>query len=312
MTERTAPAFGNHSAADVVAAVDGSPSSYRAVAWAAVEASMHGCGLHLINSWAIPSGFGPEATMTENDLRWLYDQGQRVVDEAEHVARTASPGKAPIISTEVTSLLITTALIKRSHSARMVVVGSRGLGAFQRGLLGSVSTAVARHAWCPVAVIHADAPLDSVSAGRPVVVGVDGSDNSAPAVALAFDEAARRNVGLIAMHSWSDTSGLDFPIRDWDDVRNSADRALAETLAGYREQYPDVAVQRIVRVDRPARSLHDASADAQLVVVGSRGRGGFRGLLLGSTSDALLHSVDTPLIVVRARPAHNDSAGEHE
>src|SRR5690606_25069003 len=183
---------------------------------------------------------------------------------------------------------------------------------FQRGLLGSVSTAVARHAWCPVAVIHADAPLDSATAGRPVLVGVDGSDNSAPAVALAFDEAARRNVGLIAMHSWSDTSGLDFPIRDWDDVKNSADRALAETLAGYHEQYPDVAVQRIVRVDRPARSLHDASADAQLVVVGSRGRGGFRGLLLGSTSDALLHSVDTPLIIVRARSEHPESAREHE
>lgn len=312
MTGHTDPAHEKRTVPDVVAAVDGSPSSYRAVAWAAVEASMHGCGLHLINSWAIPSGFGPEATMTENDLRWLYDQGQRVVDEAEHVARNASPGKEPVISTEVTSLLITTALIKRSHAARMVVVGSRGLGAFQRGLLGSVSTAVARHAWCPVAVIHADAPLDSAAAGRPVLVGVDGSDNSAPAVALAFDEAARRNVGLIAMHSWSDTSGLDFPIRDWDDVKNSADRALAETLAGYHEQYPDVAVQRIVRVDRPARSLHDASADAQLVVVGSRGRGGFRGLLLGSTSDALLHSVDTPLIIVRARSEHPESAREHE
>ncbi|MEU1981831.1 universal stress protein [Nocardia sp. NPDC019395] len=293
-----------HSEPLIVAAADGSPSSYRAVAWAAVEAGLHGCGLHLVNSWTIPSGFGPDAIATEDDLRWMREEGERILTEAAHVARTATPGGEPAVTTEATDLLITPALIAQSSTARMLVVGSRGVGAFQRGLLGSVSTAVTRHAHCPVAVIHADTPLDVVSAGRPVLVGVDGTGNSVAAVELAFDEAARRTVGLTALHAWSDTSGLDIPVRNWDSARGSAEAELAENLAGYGERYPDVPVTRIVTADRPVRSLLDASDDAQLVVVGSHGRGGFTSMLLGSTSNALLHAVDTPMIIVRARDTH--------
>ncbi|MEU4312140.1 universal stress protein [Nocardia sp. NPDC024068] len=292
-----------HSEPLIVAGADGSPSSYRAVAWAAVEAGLHQCGLHLVNSWTIPSGFGPETIATENDLRWMREEGERILTEAARVARTATPGDELAVTTEATDLLIVPALIAQSSTARMLVVGSRGLGAFQRGLLGSVSTAVTRHAHCPVAVIHADTPLDVVSAGRPVLVGVDGTGNSVAAVELAFDEAARREVGLTALHAWSDTSGLDIPVRNWDSARASAEAELAENLAGYCERYPDVPVQRIVTADRPVRSLLDASDDAQLVVVGSHGRGGFTSMLLGSTSNALLHSVDTPMIIVRVPDA---------
>ncbi|MFI1460529.1 universal stress protein [Nocardia carnea] len=292
-----------HSEPPIVAAADGSPSSNWAVAWAALEASMHRCGLHLVNSWTIPSGFGPDAIATENDLHRMYERGERILAEAAHVARTAVPGDELAVSTETTALLITPALIAQSSAARMLVVGSRGLGAFRRGLLGSVSTAVTRRAHCPVAVIQADTPLDVVSAGLPVLVGVDGTGNSVAAVELAFDEAARRSVGLTALHAWSDTSGLDIPVRNWDSARTSAEAELSENLAGYCERYPDVPVQRIVTADRPVRSLLDASGDAQLVVVGSHGRGGFAGMLLGSTSNALLHAVDAPMIIVRAPDA---------
>ncbi|MGW6331095.1 universal stress protein [Nocardia rhamnosiphila] len=297
----SAPGSGEHAAPPVVAAVDGSPGSNRAVAWAAAEASMHGCGLHLLNSWILPVGFGPEATLTEHDLRALHDEAGQVLAAAEEVARTATPDPGLAITTEALDELIVPALVERSRSARMLVVGSRGLGAFQRGLIGSVSTAVTRHARCPVAVIHADAPLDVAAATRPVLVGVDGSGNSVPAVALAFEEAARRKVGLVAVHAWSDTSGYEIPLRHWDDARDSARALLAENLAGYVEQYPDVPVERVVTADRPVRSLLDASADAQLVVVGSHGRGGFTSMLLGSTSNALLHAVDIPIVIVRSR-----------
>ncbi|MGW4066314.1 universal stress protein [Nocardia grenadensis] len=290
-----------HAAPPVVAAVDGSPSSNRAVAWAAVEANIHGCGLHLLNSWILPVGFGPEATMTEHDLRALHDEADRLLAGAEHIARTAAPDPGLVITTEALDKLVVPALVERSDSARMLVVGSRGLGAFQRGLIGSVSTAVTQHARCPVAVIHADAPLDVAAATRPVLVGVDGSGNSVPAVELAFDEAARRRVGLVAVHAWSDTSGYEIPLRHWDGARESAKALLAENLAGYAEKYPDVPVERRVTADRPVRSLLDASTDAQLVVVGSHGRGGFASMLLGSTSNALLHAVDTPIVIVRAR-----------
>lgn len=290
-----------HAVPPVLAAVDGSPSSYRAAAWAAVEASMHQCGLHLVNSWVLPVGFGPETTLSANDLQWLHDEGDRVLSEAGHVARTAVSAQELTVTAEAIDTLIVPALVQRSCSARMLVVGSRGLGAFQRGLLGSVGNAVTHHARCPVAVIHADTALDVAAAARPILVGVDGSGNSLPAVELAFDEAARRKVGITALHAWSDTSGLDIPVRNWDSAEESAKALLAENLAGYTEKYPDVSVRRVVTADRPVRSLLDASADAQLVVVGSHGRGGFASMLLGSTSNALLHAVDIPIVIVRSR-----------
>ncbi|MBF6223068.1 universal stress protein [Nocardia abscessus] len=285
----------------ILAAVDGSASSYQAVAWAAVEAALHRCALHIITSMAIPTGFGPGISLGEADLEWMRRDGERVLTEAERVARTATSGEEPSLTTEVSFELVIPLLIGRSAQARMLVVGSRGLGAFQRGLLGSVSTATTHHARCPVAVIHGISAIDAVSARQPVLVGVDGTDNSVPAVGLAFEEASRRKVDLVALHAWSDTSGLDVPVRGWDAARESAEALLAESLAGWSDRYPDVAVRRIVTADRPARSLLEESANAQLVVVGTHGRGGFMSTVLGSTSNALLHSVEVPMIVVRSR-----------
>ncbi|MGY1900436.1 universal stress protein [Nocardia gipuzkoensis] len=285
----------------ILAAVDGSASSYQAVAWASAEAALHRCALHIITSMAIPIGFGPGISMGEADLEWMRRDGERILTEAARVARTASPGDEPAITTEVSFELVIPLLIERSAQARMLVVGSRGLGAFQRGLLGSVSTATTHHAHCPVAVIHGISAIDAVSARQPVLVGVDGTDNSVPAVELAFEEASRRKVDLVALHAWSDTSGLDVPVRGWDGARESAEAVLAENLAGWNERYPDVAVRRIVTADRPARSLLEESANTQLVVVGTHGRGGFASTVLGSTSNALLHSIDVPMIVVRSR-----------
>ncbi len=197
----------------ILAAVDGSASSYQAVAWAAAEAALHRCALHIITSMAVPTGFGPGISMGEADLEWMRRDGERILTEAARVARTASPGDEPAITTEVSFELVIPLLIERSAQARMLVVGSRGLGAFQRGLLGSVSTATTHHAHCPVAVIHGISAIDAVSARQPVLVGVDGTANSVPAVELAFEEASRRKVDLVALHAWSDTSGLDVPVR---------------------------------------------------------------------------------------------------
>ncbi|MGW4718386.1 universal stress protein [Nocardia sp. NPDC004260] len=285
----------------ILAAVDGSASSYQAVAWAAVEAALHHRSLHIVTSMAIQTGFGPEMSLGEADLEWLRGDGERILTEAARVARTAVPGAEPAITTEVTFELIIPMLIERSARAWMLVVGSRGMGAFQRGLLGSVSTAATHHARCPVAVIHGIAAIDAVSARQPVLVGVDGTDNSVAAVELAFEEASRRKVDVVALHAWSDTSGPDAPVRGWDGARESAEAVLAESLAGWADRYPDVAVRRVVTAGRPGRSLLDESANAQLVVVGSHGRGGFASMLLGSTSNTLLHSVEVPLIVVRTR-----------
>ncbi|MFC9439600.1 universal stress protein [Nocardia sp. NPDC057030] len=283
----------------ILAAVDGSASSYQAVAWAAVEAGLHHCGLHLLTSMGIDTGYGRGVALGTADLEWLRRDSERILVEATRIARTAAPGDQPRISTEVSAEPIIPMLIGRSARARMLVVGSRGMGAFRRGMLGSVSTAATHHAHCPVAVIHGNSAIDAVSATQPILVGVDGTSNSVGALDLAFEEASRRKVGLTALHAWSDVSGLDVPVAGWDGAQESAQATLAEALAGHAERYPDVTVRRIVVANRPVRSLLDESANAQLVVVGSHGRGGFQSMVLGSTSNALLHSVEIPMIVVR-------------
>ncbi|MEU0506095.1 universal stress protein [Nocardia sp. NPDC005998] len=290
--------MGNSAAPQIIAAVDGSASSYEAVAWAAVDAALHRCPLRILTSVAVPD-FGPDRTLSEADVEWLRRDGERILVEAASLARHAAPGAELELATEVIFASIIPTLILRSAQARMLVVGSRGVGAFHRGLLGSVSTAVAHHAHCPVAVIHGDSAIDPESASKPILVGVDGSGNSVPAIELAFEEASRRKVGLTALHTWSDASSVDLPHSGWEAARESEQALLAENLAGYRDRYPEVPVQRVLKLDRPVRALLDESANAQLVVVGSRGRGGFASMVLGSTSNALLHTVECPMIVVR-------------
>jgi nucleotide-binding universal stress UspA family protein len=133
----------------------------------------------------------------------------------------------------------------------------------------------------------------------PVVVGVDGSPASESATALAFDEASRRGVELVAVHAWSDFAVSELPGIEWSDVQKQAEETLAERLAGYQERYPDVTVRRVVVLDRPARQLLEQSEAAQLTVVGSHGRGGFAGMLLGSVSSAVAESARMPVIVTR-------------
>jgi nucleotide-binding universal stress UspA family protein len=108
-------------------------------------------------------------------------------------------------------------------------------------------------------------------------------------------------VDLIALHAWSDGGVMGFPGMDWSRMEASEDEVLAERLAGWQERYPEVTVHRDVVCDRPARQLVERSEEAQLVVVGSHGRGGFAGMLLGSVSSAVVQSVRTPVIVARQK-----------
>ncbi|MGW4591150.1 universal stress protein [Amycolatopsis thermoflava] len=281
----------------VLAAVDGSPAALNAVRWAAREASLRHLPLRLVHVCALPpaSSTAPEGGgLVESRLA----QGYRWLGEARGQAHAAEPGIE--IHTRLRTGAAAAALIEEAATARVAVLGSRGLGGFPGLLLGSVSSALATHGPCPVVVVRDVLPPER----GPVVVGVDASASSDAAIAFAFDTASRRQAPLVALHTWTDMSLGEtwsvLPIDvDYAEVAEDERRLLAERLAGWREKYPDVPLAlRTVR-DRPVRGLLAAARGAQLVVVGSRGRHALGGIGLGSTSQALLHHCACPVAVVR-------------
>ena len=280
--------------------VDGSPAAKYAVDWAARDAAMRNIRLTLVHA-VRPIGLTlPPLPAPAAFSRWQVEQGQKILDEAVEVARRSTPEGGPAeIESELLFSPVVPTLVDLSKEAQMVVVGSRGRGPFARSLLGSVSSSLIRHAHCPVAVIHDEDPLMPHPAQAPVLVGIDGSSVSELATAIAFQEASWRGVELVALHVWSDVEVNDFPAIDWPAMKPAAEEILAERLAGWQERYPDVTVRRVVECDHPTYHLIRQSESAQLVVVGSHGRGGFAGMLLGSVSAAVAHSARMPVIVAR-------------
>ena len=282
----------------IIVGVDGSAESKVAVDWAARNAAMRRVPLKLVNVLNPPVVMAfPEVPMPAGYLQWQQDEGRKVLDAA---AATASAAAADIeISTELVSGPSVPSLVEESKDAALIVVGCRGRGALARGLLGSVSTGLVHHAFCPVAIIHDEDPLMPRPSQAPVVVGLDGSPASEKAVGIAFEEASFRGVDLVAVHAWSDTGVFEFPGVDWSTQQAEAEEVLSERLSGWQERYPDVLVRRVVVGDRPAHQLLEQAESAQLLVVGSHGRGGFAGMLLGSVSTAVVHAARMPVIVTR-------------
>ncbi len=238
----------------------------------------------------------PQIPMPSGVALWQEDDGRKVLAQAVKIAEDAAPTDRKIaIATEVKCSPPVPTLVDLSEQAEMVVVGSNGRGAVARVVLGSVSSGVVRSAKCPVAVIREEASWMPHSNQAPVLVGIDCSPASELATAIAFDEASRRGVDLTALHAWSDVI-LEGPWPEWN---SEAERVLAEYLAGWQERYPDVNVHRVIAFDHPGRNLIEESESAQLVVVGSHGRGCLTGMLLGSVSNAVVHSVRVPVIVAR-------------
>lgn len=282
----------------ILVGVDGSPSSIAAVDWAARDAALHNLPLTLAHVLAPPVVMTfPETPMPPGYTEWQREQGARHLREAlkrtEGIAGAAGPVR---VNAETVVGSTVPMLVDMSAEADRLVVGSRGHGRLRRSLLGSVSSSVVRHAHCPVTVIH-EGPSHADTA--PVVVGIDGSPVSEAATALAFEEASLRGVELVAVYAWHDTGVADFPGIDSAAMESDGELALAERLAGWRERYPDVTVRRVVACDRPADQLIEQSQGAQLVVVGSHGRGGFTGMLLGSVSLAVVQSAHCPVLVAR-------------
>lgn len=284
----------------IVVGVDGSAVSKVAVDWAARDAVRRGVALTLVHVLTPPAVMAfPDVPMPPGYLEWQQEEGRTLLDGALQTARDAAGGSALDTSTATVAGPSVPSLVEASKDAQFVVVGCRGRGALARGVLGSVSNGLAHHAHCPVVIIHDEDPLMPHPSKAPVVVGVDGSPASEKAVALAFEEASLRGVDLVAVHAWSDAGVFEFPFADWSTQQAMGEETLSERLAGWQERYPDVLVRRIVVADKPAHQLLEQAESAQLLVVGSRGRGGFAGMLLGSVSTAVINAARMPVLVVR-------------
>jgi nucleotide-binding universal stress UspA family protein len=290
----------NSTGRTVVAGVDGSAPALQAARWAADEAVRRRVPLRLVQVVDV-SSVAAQFPAPRDFFTEMEAEGRRQLTETE--IRRDHP------ELEIDTILrvdnVVRALIAISHDADLMVLGARGSGGFRGLLTGSTAVALVAHGHCPVAVIRGTGAEGTPPSHGPVVVGVDGSPTSEAALATAFEEAAARGTDLLVLHAWAEypsdiayASARQYFI-DWEDIETRAQEVLAERLAGWQEKYPDVTVRRVVTGGRAAKRLLELAADAQLLVVGSRGRGGFTGMLLGSTSQALIHHTPCPLLIVR-------------
>ncbi|MEU4833199.1 universal stress protein [Streptosporangium sp. NPDC023615] len=303
----------------VMVGTDGSAPAGRAVAWAAEDAARRGLPLRIVHAcepWTYdipmhtPPGF--------HDL--VAERGRDTLRAAADLAGGRAPGL------EVVTVLrdgpAAEVLRREAADAAQIVVGSRGLGGFTGLLLGSVSRALAGHLGVPVVVVGPrDHDGDPGTSGHPegsgdpgesrdtervygrIVVGFDGSAHSEAALAYAFEEAARRGVALRAVHAWQmpvlgPGAAVHTPLVE--DISATEERVASGTLVPWLDKYPRVEVERVVVCGHPAGALCDASATADLVVVGSRGLGGIGAAVLGSVGHGVLHHAHCPVAVVRA------------
>lgn len=288
----------------IVAAVDGSPSALDAVRWAADEAARRGLELRLLHAVSVAAiAYGGAYAWPKDYFDAMRQAGHDYLADAASKAQQLHPDLS--VTTELIEGGPIPVLVDASEHAALLVLGSRGLGGFTGILTGSTAIATIARAHCPVTVVRGEQP----DAKGPVVVGVDGSPTSETALAWAFEEASSRGVELVAVHGWTEFASENSYafarqfVVDWDVVQTKQEEQLAERLAGYGDKYPDVTVRRVVEGGRARQLLLEHARGAQLVVVGSRGHGEFGGLLLGSTSQALIHHAPCPVLVVRTQRA---------
>ena len=283
----------------IVVGLDGSDESRSALRWAVAEAAIWDAELDVVHAWDFPFVIVPPPINVTYpaDIEALERSAEALLDaevEAVRVHTGPSPRQVEKILVRDTA---TRALLETAKGADLLVVGSRGHGGFNGLLLGSVSNQCVHHAPCPVTVVRET--VDSSQRAR-IVVGVDGSACGHEALTWAIAEATARQQPLVAVAAWSwlDQSGEFDPDYGESDVKAMAESAVARALDEVTGG-SDVDIEIRPVNDLPARALIEASSEASLLVVGSRGLGGFRGLLLGSVSNNTVRHAHCPVVVVR-------------
>jgi nucleotide-binding universal stress UspA family protein len=292
----------------VVVGADGSESALRAVRWAARAAASTGRDLLVVLAYGgVDPSLVADAAIWRRYQQEIVDMARGQAARAVEAARAEAPGL--VVTEELVDGGAAPALLERAGDG-LLVVGEQGVGGLGGALVGSVASTVAAHAAGPVVVVRGEVPT---APDAPVVVGVDGSPTSAAAIDFAAAYADAAGCPMVAVHTWWDSLVDTVPeaFIDLDAIADDERRLLAEQLSGRSAIHPDLVVSTVVARSRPARSLLEQARGARLLVVGTRGRGGFAGLLLGSVSRAMVHRSPCPVAVVPpsgTRPrAHSDA-----
>jgi nucleotide-binding universal stress UspA family protein len=267
--------------------VDGSEASLQAADWAAADAVASGrtltvcfvSDLSVLADVPLPQDVREEARA----------HGGRLVDRA--IVRVRGTAPAVDVTGRVEEGNPAAELLHLAAGIEQVVLGSRGSGGFGQLILGSVGAEVAAHAPCPVTVVRGEPDVR-----HEVVVGVDASDRGQGALDYAFGYAARHGMWVHAVHA---VPGHQAPLPLPPGDQQAGRELVAEAVAPWALKYPAVEIETTIAAGTAAAALRQASQGAALLVVGSRGHGGFAGLLLGSVSLTLLRHAHCPVVVAR-------------
>jgi len=281
----------------IVVAVDGSDEALRAAEWAAAEASRRSAPLRIVSVPAMP----PRMRAYQGAPSTVANALRQVATEAVATAVSRVTENVPGLSidTDILAGAPAPAVTDSGSGAAMLVVGARGIGGFEAMLLGSVSRYIAANASCPVVVVHDEQP----AARREVIIGIRDPEHIGPALEFAFDEAARREADLVAVHAWHwfppALRIAGDPLSDPGLVSAEARRQLAEMLTTWQEKYPAVKATAEVVHGHPGAVLSKLSAGAQLLVLGRRGDH-LPGVRVASVQHSVLGHAHGPVAIVPA------------
>lgn len=279
---------------------DSSPAATAALDWALESAARANASVHLVHAvLAVPPGPYSDMPLDQG----VYDDiANAVIALGVEHARERAPGVS--VTSQRIYRGVAGALLDATDAGDVIVIGSRSHGGFAGLLVGSTAVQVATHSEVPVVVIHAPGTRERTYAkDGPILVGIDGTSLSDGAVEFALLLGSQLGRAVHAVHGWTLPPVELVPPSIISDtevaaLRDDQERSAAESLAGWREIFPEVPLSLTVVQGVPAAVLLAMSERASLVVVGSRGRGEFRGALLGSTSNEVLHDSGCPIAVV--------------
>jgi len=286
-----------------VVGVDEAGSAEDAVDWATAEAAAQGCPLRVVHAFRppLPADAYGFASPIDSFLT-AHTAAELILGDAVTRARSVAPGIE--VSTRLVRGTAARALLGEARDARLLVVGSRGRSGLRALLSGSVAGPASRHCPCPIVVIRpvANRPADRVtlrSAPR-VVVGIDPASSGAAAIGFALHAASQRGIPLTVLSAWTPDTAADIETIPGPSstAEAAAGRAVQQTLARWREEFPAVPVITTLVCADPASALTAESSGAALLVVGSSSRGHLRRLLCGSVSRTILRDAACPVAIV--------------